>query len=142
MPGLTSPHFASIPASRLPGGKLPWLARASGNREGEGVALGSLGLAYSSLGEVRRAIEFYDQQLKIVREIGDRRGEGNALGNLGNAYSSLGEVRRAIEFYEQHLKITREIGDRQGEGQPWAALGWPTPTWARCGGRSSFTSSI
>ena len=62
------------------------------------------------------AIEFYEQQLVIVREIGNRRGEGNALGNLGAAYAELGEVRKAIEFFEQRIVIAREIGDLRSEG--------------------------
>ena len=41
------------------------------------------GTAYSDLGEPRKAIEYYEQALKISREIGDRRGEGTDLGNLG-----------------------------------------------------------
>ena len=91
-------------------------SRRLGQPGREGDALGNLGLAYADLGETRRAIEFYEQQLIIVREIGDRHGEGNALGNLGVAYTDLGETRRAIEFYEQRLVIAREIGDRRGEG--------------------------
>jgi tetratricopeptide (TPR) repeat protein len=68
------------------------------------------------LGDVGEAIEFYEQQLVIVREIGDRRGEGNALGNLGIAHYSLGDARQALEFHEQRLAIAREIGNRRGEG--------------------------
>ena len=64
------------------------------------MALGNLGLAYSDLGETRKAIEYYEQDLAIARETGDRRGEGMTLGNLGNAYSDLGEPRKAIEYYE------------------------------------------
>ena len=41
----------------------------------ESIALGNLGLAYADLGESRKAIENYEQALKIDREIGDRRGE-------------------------------------------------------------------
>jgi tetratricopeptide (TPR) repeat protein len=96
------------------------LYRGIGDRQGEGAALGNLGLAYAALGEPWRAIEHYEQCLAIAREIGDRRDEGDALGNLGNAYADLGEPRRAIEYHEQALKVSREIGDRQGEG---AALG-------------------
>ena len=66
--------------------------------------MGNLGLVYSDLGEPRKAIELYEQALKIAREIGDRRGEGNQLGNLGVTYSNQGELRRAIEFYEQALR--------------------------------------
>ena len=98
-------------------------ARKVNDRAGEGVHLGNLGLAYADLGEVRRAIELYEQQLEITREIGDRRGEGNALGNLGSAYARLGEARRAIEFYEQALAIAHEIGDRRGEEANLGNLG-------------------
>ncbi len=101
--------------------------RVTGNRRGEGQALGNLGNAWAALGETRKAIELYEQHLAIAREIGDRRGEGDALGNLGNAWAALGETRKAIELYEQ-TAIAREIGDRRGRalgnlGLAWAALG-------------------
>ncbi|MDL1897285.1 tetratricopeptide repeat protein [Anaerolineae bacterium CFX7] len=98
-------------------------ARKLGNRSGEGVHLGNLGLAYADLGDARQAIAFYEQALAIDREIGDRRGEGADLGNLGLAYAALGDARQAIAFYEQHLVIAREIGDRRGEGNALGNLG-------------------
>ena len=82
----------------------------------KGRHLGNLGLAYSDLGEVPAAIDFYQRALAIAQEIGDRRGEGNHLGNLGLAYSDLGEVPKAIDFYQRALAIAQEIGDRGGEG--------------------------
>ncbi|MDY6877543.1 MAG: tetratricopeptide repeat protein, partial [Chloroflexota bacterium] len=85
--------------------------------------LGKLGILHDSLGEVGRAIEYYEAALEIAREIGDRRGEGNHVGNLGLAYSGLGEVGRAIEYYEAALEIAREIGDRRGEGNHVGNLG-------------------
>jgi tetratricopeptide (TPR) repeat protein len=60
--------------------------REIGDRQGEGAALGNLGVAYSDLGQAEAAIEYYEQQLVIVREIGDRRGEATDLGNLGLEY--------------------------------------------------------
>jgi tetratricopeptide (TPR) repeat protein len=98
-------------------------ARQLGARSAEGAHLGNLGLAYSDLGEYRRAIEYHEQHLTIAREIGDRRGESGALGNLGSAYCSLGEYRRATEYYEQQLAIAREIGHRRGEGNALTGLG-------------------
>jgi tetratricopeptide (TPR) repeat protein len=109
--------------------RIAWLeaataaAREIRDRRGEGTALNNLGIAYAALGETRRAIGLYEQQLVIVREIGDRHGEGNALGNLGTAYANLGETRRAIELYGQRLVIAREIGDRRGEGNALGNLG-------------------
>ena len=93
------------------------------SRQGEGNALGNLGLAYYSLGQYQTAINFHEQSLAIAREIGNRQGAGNALGNLGNAYYSLGQYQTAINFHEQSLAIAREIGDRQGEGATLGNLG-------------------
>ncbi|MDW5550956.1 tetratricopeptide repeat protein [Methanosarcina sp.] len=93
------------------------------SKEMKSFVFGDLGLTFMQLGYVRKAIEYYEQALKISREIGDRRGEGADLGNLGLAYSDLGEPRKAIEYYEQALKISREIGDRRGEGADLGNLG-------------------
>ena len=98
-------------------------SRETGDRQGEGRALGNLGSAYNRLGNYPQAIEFHQQALAIAREIGDRQGEGAALGNLGNAYNDLGNYSEAIEFHQQHLAIAREIGHRQGEGNALCNLG-------------------
>ena len=62
-----------------------WLETALGaarrlkDRTVEGVHLGNLGIAYTALGEIRRAIEFHERYFAIAREIGDRRGEGTVF---------------------------------------------------------------
>ena len=87
------------------------IAREIGDRRGEGNHLGNLGLTYSDLGQVEKAIEYHGAALVISREIGDRRGEGADLGNLGIAYSAHGQVEKAIEYYENALTIGKEIKD-------------------------------
>lgn len=137
-------HLASYPDAgayvlslrRHPRERIVWLqaalagARRLQDRRCESNALGNLGIAWSDLGDARKAIGFYEQHLAIARETGDRRDEGNALGNLGVAWTGLGEARKAIGFFEQHLVFTRETGDRRGEGADlgnlgvaWSALG-------------------
>ncbi len=85
--------------------------------------IGNLGLAYSDLGQVEKAIQYYEKALAIAQEIGYRKGEGADLGNLGIAYSHLGQVEKAIQYYEKALAITQEIGDRRGEGNALGNLG-------------------
>ena len=63
------------------------------------------------MGEVEKAIGYYEQALVIAREIGDRQGEGNALGNLGIAYADLGEVEKAKALLQQAKAIGEQIGD-------------------------------
>ncbi|MGA2173898.1 MAG: tetratricopeptide repeat protein [Verrucomicrobiota bacterium] len=112
-----------------PGQSIRWCegqreaAKITKNRAAEANALGNLGNAYAKLGDVRKAIEFYQQAQGIHRVLGDRRGEGNALGNLGLSYSNLDERQKAVELFEQSLVITREIGDRRGEGNALGNLG-------------------
>ena len=82
------------------------------------------------MGEIRKAIEYYEEALKISRVIGDMRSEGNHLSNLGSATSVLGEARKAIEFHEQSLKIAREISETNGvKEDAWATWALPTPIW-------------
>jgi CHAT domain-containing protein len=97
--------------------------RALKNRQGEGNALGGLGLAYHSLGDYAKAIEYAQQHLAIARKIQDRQGEVNALSNLGVAYRSLGNYAKAIEYAQQSLAIARSIQDRRGEGNALGNLG-------------------
>ena len=49
----------------------------------EGIALGSLGLVYLRLGDYAGARGYFEQSLRILREIGDRQGEGLVLAHLG-----------------------------------------------------------
>jgi tetratricopeptide (TPR) repeat protein len=75
----------------------------------EGNALGNLGLAYNSLGEYSRAIEYNEQSLRIKREIGDRPGEANALLNSALALDQLGDRSAAIARAEAALRIYEAI---------------------------------
>ena len=68
-----------------------------GDREGEGRAYGNLGIAYQSLGDYRKAIQYHEKHLKTALELGDRAGEGRAYKNPGLAYNSLKDSQKAIE---------------------------------------------
>lgn len=105
-------------------------ARRLENRSNEVGHLGNLAIAYTALGEYRRAIEFNKQVLSISREMGRHRVEGKALINLAIAYSNLGECHRAINYLEQSLLYFQQMSDRQGEGIALSNLG---TTYARLG---------
>jgi tetratricopeptide (TPR) repeat protein len=109
--------------------KLVWLevalaaCRRLGDKAREGSVLGNLGLAWAGLGETRKAIGFFEQQLPITQEINDPQGQSNALGNLGLAWAALGERGKAIGLYERQLAISRQIDDRRGEANALGNLG-------------------
>lgn len=98
-------------------------ARRRGDQEVEGKHIGTLGTTYFSLGEYPRAIEYYEEALKITHAIGDKHGEGNTLGNLGLAFFGLGEYGNAIKYHLSALEIARGIGNKNGEGNALGNLG-------------------
>ena len=99
----------------------------SGPPPGEGAHLGNLGLAYADLGEVRRAIEYYEQALAIAREIGDRHGEANDHFNLGLTLISEGDLAGAREHFTAALAPYEAMGlpDAEDARQALAALDAP-----------------
>jgi len=83
----------------------------------------TLGIAYRSLGNLPKAIEYHEEHLTFSKELGNRAWEGQAYGNLGNVCWARGDNLKAIEYHEQDLAIAKEVGDRAGEGQACANLG-------------------
>ena len=63
-----------------------------------------------ALGNPRRAIQFYEQQLIIAREIGNLQGEALGSWNLGLAYEKAGEFDKAITALEVCVNFERSIG--------------------------------
>lgn len=85
--------------------------------------MNGLGLAHWSIGQVDKAILFYEIGLRTARESKERDAEGVFLGNLGITYAASGNPHKAIEFYEQALMISREVGNRRNEGDDLGGLG-------------------
>lgn len=73
--------------------------RETGERRSEGSALGNLGHAWKDMGDIRKAIEFYEQRLEVAQELSDRRGECIALSSLGLSEAE-SMMRRAIAIDE------------------------------------------
>ena len=95
--------------------KLPGVGVRHEFTTAEGQDLGNLGIAYKNLGELEKAIKYYQQQLVITKEIGDRRGQGNALANLGLAYKSLDDPARTRDLWTQAHAIFEAIQDPNAE---------------------------
>ena len=99
-------------------------ARQAKARDDEERWLGNLGLAYSDLGQVERAIEYHEQALVIAREIGDRRGEGSRPGQPGECLQRPGAGGESHRVLRAGAGASPEqIGDRRGEGTGLGNLG-------------------
>uniref|UniRef100_A0A3Q1FRE2 G protein signaling modulator 2 n=1 Tax=Acanthochromis polyacanthus TaxID=80966 RepID=A0A3Q1FRE2_9TELE len=72
---------------------------------------------------LRKAAEYYEANLAIVKELGDRAAQGRTYGNLGNTHYLLGNFRKAVSSHEQRLLIAKEFGDRSAERRAYCNLG-------------------
>ncbi|MCH7928709.1 MAG: CHAT domain-containing protein [Candidatus Dadabacteria bacterium] len=75
----------------------------------------NIGLAWNSLGDSKKALEFFNKALDIDLEIfGDKHPNvSTTYNNIGLAWNNLGDSKKAIEFYNKALDIDLEIfGDK------------------------------
>ena len=56
-------------------------------------------MAYYSLGDFQRAIEYHEKDLSIAKEVGDRAGEGSAHFNLGISHFDSGSVNEGVAHF-------------------------------------------
>ena len=94
-----------------------------GDRNWEAQILGSLGNIYANKGDLRKAIELFEQQLMIVQVNNNKRSYIKALENLGNGYLRISDLKKAVLIFEKQLEITREVGDRVAESTSIGNLG-------------------
>src|SRR5262249_37979828 len=97
--------------------------QALGDQYWAAYALNLLGIASRSLNRHENAIGYFEQALKISKEMKDRASEGRSLNNLGNTYYSMRRYEKAVEYYEEALAIRQEVKDRASEGRALNNLG-------------------
>ena len=91
--------------------------------EPDAEALNGLGGAYSSLGETRKAREYYTSALETKRSIGDQMGEAKVLANLGLFFAQQDALGDALAYYGEALDVIRRMGDREWEARILNNLG-------------------
>lgn len=52
-----------------------------------------------------KAIQYYNQSIKIKKELGDERGLANTLGNMAVVYKERGQFEECLSYYKQGLDI-------------------------------------
>lgn len=89
----------------------------------EAKVYSNLGIVARNAGDVEAAIGYFNQQLRISRELAAHQDETNALVNLANTYLLRNDTENAIEYFEKAREISAELGDLQTEGLILGNLG-------------------
>ncbi len=94
------------------------------DRPGEATALDGIGTVHYLLGERRKALDAFQQELQIWKAIADRqKNVAEALNNIAVVHGSMGFLQEAIKLHEEVLPIRRAIGDRPGLATTLNSLG-------------------
>ena len=99
-------------------------AHGIGDLNAEKNALSTLGLAYTRLGQTRKAIHYFEEQLKISRKIGKPEEVCGLLANLGDAYAVSGNIDQAKSYYEEQRLLAESKCLPAYAGSSYNGLGY------------------
>jgi CHAT domain-containing protein/Tfp pilus assembly protein PilF len=85
--------------------------------------LWGIGRSYYDLGEVNKALDYWNQELTLRHALGNPNEEGNVLGSIATAYTKLGNREKSLEYFRQSLEKVRAAGDKTNEGLVLANIG-------------------
>jgi serine phosphatase RsbU (regulator of sigma subunit) len=77
-------------------------------------AINNIGFIYDDLGDISKALEYYNDGLKVREEIGDKHGIAESLNNIAIGFEKQGDIPHALEYQFKGLKMQEEIGDKKG----------------------------
>jgi predicted ATPase/class 3 adenylate cyclase len=98
--------------------------RTERDDEGVNIALSSLAIGRTTLGELTAARVAAEEGLAVSRRIGNERGEAYALRGIGFAASVAGDLPAAVDAYEAALAIFRRLGEHWAGLNTLTELGW------------------
>lgn len=88
------------------------LFRQAGDRHGEALALGAVGVPTLQRGDVERATALLQESIELSRDVGDKWETGFMLAHLGMIALDRGEHARAARTFEESLALSRETGHK------------------------------
>ncbi|MDT3741464.1 MAG: tetratricopeptide repeat protein [Candidatus Kapabacteria bacterium] len=74
----------------------------------------SLGSNYFNYSDYPKAMECFNNSLKIFEKLGNKSGIAMSLGNIGNIYLNQDDYPKALEGFNNSLKLFEELGDKNG----------------------------
>jgi tetratricopeptide (TPR) repeat protein len=92
------------------------VARATGARREECMALNPLGTAVLERGEPKRGLDLLRRSLALARKVGDHDEEARVYINLGESLSQLGRTKEAIDVWLEGYERAYRAGLRRRAG--------------------------
>jgi len=88
------------------------------------LLLNNVGVIYKNAGEYEKAIEYYQENLRIQEEIGHTLNMARSRANIGNVYFYFGlDYDKALEYYNTSLELFRQYVEKySADGEEEAVM--------------------
>ncbi len=106
-----TPKYGGLQIAQQPGTQKDATRAAAVDAINQGWELFDQGTAESK----RKAIEKWQQALKLWQQIDDKKWQALTLNIIGFVYNSLGEKQQALKYYNQALPLVHVLDDRERE---------------------------
>lgn len=83
----------------------------------------NIGNIYNGKDNFQKATDYYQQSIKIYREIGDSLGVAKNYNNLGALFRNRGNFKLSLEYYQKSLDLRKLKNDRFGIGITYNNIG-------------------
>lgn len=77
------------------------------------IALNNYGIRNETVGDIPKALDNYNQSLKIREELKDKQGIASSLNNIGLVYSNQGLTDQALIYFNKSLQIATEVDNKE-----------------------------
>lgn len=93
------------------------MRRQARDRPGEALTLAGIGSVYAARGEADKALDYYQQALRIQEGLKNTWGQAAVLNRLGRVYAQSDDLDAASVHFERALRLWGELGDEQGKAR-------------------------
>ncbi len=90
------------------------VARTKKLKKWEAKALNTIGASYQIKGNYLKAIDFYQQSLKVSEAVGEMKRVASSLANIGSLYINIGEFEKALDYQNKSLVLFRKLNMKEG----------------------------
>lgn len=90
------------------------IAKRQNNKSAEATALNNVALVYDRKGDTKRALQYYEEALRIQT---DQAEKTTVLNNIALLYNKDGDSKKALSKLEEAIAIDRRLGNHHSLGQ-------------------------
>lgn len=97
--------------------------KEAGDSLGIQGACNGLGLVHDAMGEVKEALDYYENARIINEKLGNKKGLATTYNNIGALYNNSGNYLKSIEYFKKTLAIDEAGNDLEGMGTSHSNIG-------------------